>query len=59
MKKETTTRGRAQDRAKIAIGQDYEVNYEKKKLNKTGEEIKQAVKSAGNSRKEVEKKLKK
>ncbi|MEO7044587.1 MAG: DUF3606 domain-containing protein [Ferruginibacter sp.] len=59
MKKETTTRGRAQDRAKVAAEQDYEVNYEKKKLNKSSDEIKGAVKSVGNSRKQIEKKLKK
>ena len=52
-----TTRGRAQDRAKVAGGQDYEVAYEAKKTGKTAKEVKTAVKSAGNSRKAVESKL--
>jgi hypothetical protein len=54
-----TSRGRGQDRAKVAGGQDYEVNYEKDKLNVPGKQVKDAVKSAGNSRKKVEEKLKK
>jgi hypothetical protein len=55
--KEKTTRGRSQDRAKVAGGQDYEVNYEKNKTGKTSEEVKKAVKTEGNSREKVEKKL--
>lgn len=54
-----TTKGRSQDRAKVAGGQDYEINYEKDKLHVSGEKVKEAVKSEGNSRKNVEKKLKK
>ncbi len=54
---EKTTRGRNQDRAKVAGGQDYEVNYEKNKTGKTAEEVKKAVKTEGNSREKVEKKL--
>lgn len=57
--KQTSTRGRAQDRAKVAAGQEYEVNYEAKKSGKPASAVKQAVKSAGNSRKQVEKQLKK
>ena len=57
--KEKTTRGRSQDRAKVAGGQDYEVNYEKNKTGKTREEVKKAVKTEGNSRGKVEKKLRK
>ena len=49
-----TTRGRAQDRSKVAGGQDYEVSYEAKKTGKTGTAVKQAVKSEGNSRSKVE-----
>ncbi len=59
MNKKTTTRGRNQDRSKVAAGQDYEVNYEKNKLNVSGKEIKNAVKTEGNSRKKIEQKLKK
>lgn len=57
--KEKTTRGRSQDRAKVASGQDYEVNYEKEKMGVGADKVKDAVKSAGNSRKKVEKKLRK
>jgi hypothetical protein len=52
-----TTRGRAQDRSKVAGGQDYEVSYEAKKTGKSGQSVKSAVKSAGNSRTGVEKNL--
>jgi hypothetical protein len=54
-----TSRGRGQDRSKVAGGQDHEVNYEKDKLNVSGKQVKDAVKSTGNSRKKVEEKLKK
>jgi hypothetical protein len=56
--KETTTRGRAQDRAKVAAGQDYEVSYEAEKTGKSSAKVKEAVKSVGNSRKAVEQNLK-
>ncbi len=49
----TTSRGRAQDRAKVAAGQDHEVRYEAKKEG-VSKAVKKAVKSAGNSRKKVE-----
>jgi Protein of unknown function (DUF3606) len=52
-----TLRGRAQDRKKVAGGQDHEVQYEKDKMNVSGKEVKAAVKTEGNSRKKVEKKL--
>jgi hypothetical protein len=54
-----TTRGRAQDRAKVAGGQDHEVRYEAGKTGASKDAVKSAVKSAGNSRKEVEAKLSK
>ena len=50
-------RGRAQDRARVAGGQDYEVRYEAKKTGATPDEVKAAVKSDGNSRRKVEQKL--
>ena len=59
MNQEHTNRGRNQDRAKVAGGEDYEVAYEKDKMNVSADKVKKAIKSAGNSRKEVEKKLKK
>lgn len=54
-----SSRGRAQDRAKVAGGQKHEVNYESEKMNVSSEEIRKAVKSEGNSREKVEKKLRK
>jgi len=57
--KKNTQRGRSQDRKKVAGGQDYEVQYEKDKMDVSGKEVKDAVKSEGNSRKKIEKKLNK
>jgi hypothetical protein len=53
-----TTRGRSQDRSKVAGGQDYEVNYEKNKLNVSADSVKKEIKREGNSRKKIEKALK-
>jgi hypothetical protein len=53
-----SSRGRSQDRSKVAGGQDYEVSYESKKTGKSAATVKKVVKSAGNSRKKVETKLK-
>jgi len=50
-----TNRGRSQDRNKVAGGEDYEVSYEKDKMNVSGKEVKRAVKAVGNQRKKVEK----
>ena len=50
-------RGRAQDRAKVAGGQDHEVRYEAEKTGKSKKAVRDAVKSAGNSRDAVEQKL--
>ena len=52
-----TNRGRAQDRARVAGGQKHEVAYESKKTGSSPSEVRQAVKSAGNSRKKVEAEL--
>ena len=52
-----TTRGRAQDRSKVAGGQEHEVKYEAEKTGESTSAVKDAVKKAGNSRKEVEKEL--
>lgn len=46
-----------QDRSKVAGGQDHEVKYEAGKTGTSKAEVKDAVKSEGNSRKAVEKKL--
>jgi hypothetical protein len=55
--KKKTTRGRKQDRARVAKGQGYEVRYESKKTGRSAAAVKRAVKKVGNSRKRVEKKL--
>lgn len=57
MAAERTSRGRSQDRTKVAGGQDHEVKYEAGKVGATEDEVKQAVKSAGNSRAKVEQEL--
>jgi Protein of unknown function (DUF3606) len=53
-KRKQSSRGRKQDRARVAGGQDYEVRYEAKKTGKS----KKAVKRVGNTRKKVERALK-
>jgi hypothetical protein len=55
--KKQTSRGRKQDRARVAAGQDYEVRYEAEKTKKSAGAVKKAVKKVGNSRKRVEKAL--
>ena len=55
--KTKTTRGRNQDRAKVAGGQKHEVSYEAKKTGRSAPAVKKAVKKVGNARKKVEKKL--
>ena len=52
-----TLRGRNQDRARVAAGQDYEVRYEAEKTGKSKAEVKRATKKAGPSRKKVEREL--
>jgi len=53
-----SSRGRSQDRRKVASGQDYEVNYESKKTGASTQEVRKAVKQKGNERKNIEKNLK-
>ena len=54
MAKTQSSRGRKQDRARVAGGQDYEVRYEAKKSGKSKAAVKKAVKKVGNTRKRVE-----
>lgn len=56
-KAKKSTRGRAQDRARVAGGQKYEVAYEAKKTKKKAAAVRKAVKKVGNSRKKVNKAL--
>ncbi|MCJ9729542.1 DUF3606 domain-containing protein [Bradyrhizobium sp. PRIMUS42] len=55
--KKQTARGRKQDRARVAGGQKYEVDYEAKKTGRSASAVKKAVKKVGSSRKKVERKL--
>lgn len=57
MTKEQTKRGRAQDRRQVAAAQDHEVRYEADKMDVAKDEVREAVRSEGNSRKKVERKL--
>ena len=52
-----TTRGRKQDRPRVAGQQNYEVRYESKKTGRSAAAVKKAVKKVGSSRKRVEKRL--
>jgi hypothetical protein len=56
-KMKQTARGRRQDRARVAGGQDYEVRYEAKKSGKSKAAVKKAVKKVGTGRKRVERSL--
>lgn len=58
MAQHKTDRGRAQDRSRVARGQDHEVRYEAEKMDVSRDEVREAVKSEGNSRSKVERKLK-
>ena len=53
----STSRGRNQDRRRVAGGQDYEVRYEAKKTGTSKRRVKQAVKKVGNNRRKVEREL--
>lgn len=57
-KAKKSARGRKQDRARVAGGQDYEVRYTAKKTRKSAGAVKKAVKKVGSSRKKVTKALK-
>jgi hypothetical protein len=55
--KTQSSRGRKQDRARVAGGQDYEVHYTAKKTKRSAGAVKKAVKKVGSSRKRVERRL--
>jgi hypothetical protein len=52
-----TSRGRSQDRKRVAGGQDYEVRYEAKKTGASKKQVKKAIQKVGNTRRKVEKAL--
>jgi hypothetical protein len=56
-KAKKSTLSRAQDRGRVAGGQNYEVAYEAKTTKKKAATVRQAVKKVGNSRKKVNKAL--
>jgi hypothetical protein len=55
--KKQTSRGRNQDRARVAGGEDHEARYEAKKTGRSKAAVKKAAKKAGPSRKKVEQRL--
>jgi hypothetical protein len=55
--KSSSNRGRNQDRARVAGGQEHEVRYVAKKTGASAADVKRATKTEGNSRQKVEKKL--
>jgi hypothetical protein len=55
--KKRTSRGRKQDRARVAGGQKHEVRYEARKTGRPAPAVKKAVKKVGNMRKKVERRL--
>jgi hypothetical protein len=56
-KAKQTSRGRKQDRARVAGGQDYEVRYEAKKTGRSKAAVKKALKKVGNTRNSLERRL--
>jgi Protein of unknown function (DUF3606) len=50
MAEERTTRGRSQDRGRVAGGEGYEVEYFARKHGITPEQARQLIKEHGNSR---------
>jgi len=56
---EHTKRGLAQDRSKVAGSQKHETAYEVKKTGAKASDVKDAVKTVGNSRGKVEAELNK
>jgi hypothetical protein len=55
--KKQSSRGRKQDWARVAGGQDYETSYAARKTGRSKSAVKKAVKKVGNSRKRVERSL--
>jgi len=55
--KKQNARSRKQDRARVAGGQDYEVQYEAMKMRRSKPAMKKAVKKVGNTRRKVGRRL--
>ena len=54
---EQSSRGRNQDRKRVAGGQDHEVRYTADKKDVSKKDVKDAIEDVGNSRGKVEAKL--
>ena len=52
-----TSRGRSQDRKRVAGGQDQETRYEAKKTGASKKQVKRAIHKVGNSRRKIEQAL--
>jgi hypothetical protein len=57
MANQQSSRGRAQDRTKVAGGEQHEVRYEADKQGVPENEVKRTIDQVGNSRRTVEAKL--
>ena len=55
---EKTTRGRSQDRSRVAGKQEHELAYMKEKYGVSSQQLAGAIRAVGNGRKEVEQYLK-
>ena len=55
--KKQNARSRKQDRARVAGGQDYEVQYEAMKMRRSKPAMKKVVKKVGNTRRKVGRRL--
>jgi len=53
-----SSRGRSQDRKRVAGKQEHELSYMKEKFGISGQALAGAIRAVGNSRKDVEKYLK-
>jgi hypothetical protein len=56
--KERTSRGRAEDRERVATDQEWEMRYMREKYDVTDEQIKNVIATVGNNRQLVEEYLK-
>jgi hypothetical protein len=54
----STSRGRSQDRKRVAGGQGHELSYMKDKYGISGQQLAGAIRAVGNNRKDIEKYLK-
>jgi hypothetical protein len=53
-----SSRGRSQDRRRVAGGQSHEMSYMREKFDISAQQLSGAIRAVGNNRKEIEKYLK-